>query len=249
MEDLVVNDRTQLAAGIAVAVGVALGGFFIGRGFVQSRTVDRFVTVKGVAEREVKADLALWPIRFVAASNDLRQAQAEIARSTRQIYALLARHGLDTSAVEVMALEVQDAYANPYREGPVTNRFIVTQTLMVRSTEPDSIMAASQRVGELLDAGVLLSSGYGPGGPAGTPTFLFTRLNDLKPAMIAEATAAAREAAGQFAADAKTTLGGIRQANQGIFVILPRDQASGVTEESQLFKTVRVVATIDYYLN
>lgn len=249
MENMVVNDRTQLAVGLALAVGVALGGFFIGRGFVQSRTVDRFVTVKGVAEREVKADLALWPIRFVAASNDLRQAQAEIARSARQVHALLARHGIDTAAVEVMALEVQDAYANPYREGPVTNRFIVTQTLMVRSTDPDSILAASQRVGELLDAGVLLSSGYGPGGPAGTPTFLFTRLNDFKPAMIAEATAAAREAAEQFAADAETTLGGIRQANQGIFVILPRDQASGVTEESQLFKTVRVVATIDYYLN
>jgi len=243
------DHRTHLAIGIALAAGVALGGFFIGRGFVQARTVDRFVTVKGVAEREVKADLALWPIRFVAASNDLRQAQAEIARSTRQVVALLARHAIDTAVVEVLGLEVQDAYANPYREGPVTNRFIVTQTIMVRSTVPDSILAASQRVGELLEAGVLLSSGYGPGGPAGTPTFLFTRLNDLKPPMIAEATAAAREAAEQFAADAATTLGGIRQANQGIFVILPRDQASGVTEESQLFKTVRVVATIDYYLN
>jgi hypothetical protein len=243
------DHRTHLSIGVALAVGVALSGFFIGRGFVQARTVDRFVTVKGVAEREVKADLALWPIRFVAASNNLSQAQAEIARSTRQVVALLARHAIDTSTVEVLGLEVQDAFANPYREGPVTNRFIVTQTIMVRSTVPDSIMAASQRVGDLLDAGVLLSSGYGPGGPAGTPTFLFTRLNDLKPAMIAEATAAAREAAGQFAADAKTTLGGIRQANQGVFVILPRDQASGVTEESQLFKTVRVVATVDYYLN
>jgi hypothetical protein len=243
------DNRTHLAVGIALAAGVALAGFFIGRGFVQSRTADRFVTVKGVAEREVKADLALWPIRFVAASNNLAQAQAEIARSTRQVFALLARHAVDTSAVEVMGLEVQDAYANPYREGQVTNRFVVTQTLMVRSTVPDSILAASQKVGELLEAGVLLSSGYGPGGPAGTPTFLFTRLNDFKPGMIAEATAAARQAAQQFAADSKSKLGTIRQANQGIFVILPRDQASGVTEESQLFKTIRVVATVDYYLN
>jgi len=244
------DSRTHLAIGIALAVGVALSGFFIGRGFVQSRKADRFVTVKGVAEREVKADLALWPIRFVAASNSLAQAQAEIGRSTDQVLALLARHGLDTQSVEVLGLEVQDAYANPYRDaGPVTNRFVVTQTIMVRSTEPDSIMAASQRVGDLLEAGVLLSSGYGPGGPAGTPTFLFTKLNDYKPAMIAEATAAAREAAAQFATDAKSKLGGIRQANQGVFVILPRDQASGVTEESQLFKTIRVVATVDYYLD
>lgn len=241
--------RLQLAVGIALAAGIALSGFFVGRGFVTSRTADRFVTVKGVAEREVKADLALWPIRFVAASNDLGLAQGEIGRSTRQVMRLLARHAVDTSAVEVLGLEVQDAYANPYREGPVTNRYVVTQTLMVRSTEPDSILAASQRVGELLEAGVVLSGGYGPGGPAGTPTFLFTRLNDYKPAMIAEATAAAREAAEQFAADARSTLGGIRRANQGVFVILPRDQASGVTEESQLYKTIRVVATIDYYLN
>ncbi|MDH4045921.1 MAG: SIMPL domain-containing protein [Gemmatimonadota bacterium] len=243
------DSRSHLAIAIALSVGVALSGFFIGRGFVQSRTADRFVTVKGVAEREVKADLALWPIRFVAASNSLGEAQAEIARSTRQILALLGRHGIDTETMEVLGLEVQDAYANPYREGPVTNRFIVTQTIMVRSTEPDSIMAASQRVGDLLEAGVLLSSGYGPGGPAGTPTFLFTRLNDYKPDMIAEATAAARQAAAQFAADSRSSLGGIRRANQGIFVILPRDQASGVTEESQLFKTIRVVATIDYYLD
>jgi hypothetical protein len=244
-----VNDnRQQLAVGIAVSIGIALGGFFIGRGFVQSRTADRFVTVKGVAEREVKADLALWPIRFVAASNSLSQAQGEIARSTRQVMALLARHAVDTTTVEVLGLEVQDALANPYREGSITNRYVVTQTLMVRSTVPDSIMAASQRVGELLEAGVVLSAGYGPGGPAGTPTFLFTKLNDYKPDMIAEATANARKAAEQFAADSKSRLGTIRQANQGIFVILPRDQASGVTEESQLFKTIRVVATVDYYL-
>lgn len=242
------DNRQQLAVGIAVGVGIALGGFFIGRGFVQSRTVDRFVTVKGVAEREVKADLALWPIRFVAASNSLTQAQGEIARSTRQVMALLARHAVDTSTVDVLGLEVQDALANPYREGPVTNRYVVTQTLMVRSTVPDSIMAASQRVGELLEAGVVLSAGYGPGGPAGTPTFLFTRLNDYKPDMIAEATANARKAAEQFAADSRSRLGAIRQANQGIFVILPRDQATGITEESQLFKTIRVVATVDYYL-
>lgn len=244
------DSRTHLAVGIAVALGIALSGFFIGRGFVQSRKTDRYVTVKGVAEREVKADLALWPIRFVAASNSLAQAQSEIARSSNQVLALLARHGIDPETVEVLGLEVQDAYANPYRDaGPVANRFVVTQTLMVRSTEPDSIMAASQRVGDLLEAGVLLSSGYGPGGAAGTPTFIFTRLNDYKPAMIAEATAAAREAAEQFATDAKSSLGGIRQANQGVFVILPRDQASGITEESQLYKTVRVVATIDYYLD
>ena len=77
---------------------------------------------------------------------------------------------------------------------------------------------------------------------------MFTKLNDLKPPMIAEATARAREAAEQFARDARSELGGIRRANQGIFEILPRDQAPGIFEGNQILKTVRVVSTIEYLL-
>ena len=108
------------------------------------------------------------------------------------------------------------------------------------------MQAVSQKVDELVDAGVVFSmgEGYRSTGPA----YLFTRLNDIKPDMIAEATANAREAAQQFAEDSGSSLGGIRRANQGVFVIQPRDGAPGIAESSQLNKTVRVVATIDYYL-
>jgi len=109
------------------------------------------------------------------------------------------------------------------------------------------VLAASQQISELAAIGVVISSGnseYGSGGP----TFVFSELNKLKPEMIADATARAREAATQFAHDSHSDLGGIRQANQGIFEILPRDQAPGITQESQIAKIVRVVATIDYYL-
>jgi hypothetical protein len=78
---------------------------------------------------------------------------------------------------------------------------------------------------------------------------VFTRLNDLKPAMIAEATANARAAAEQFARDSGSAPGDIRQANQGVFVILPRDQAPGINESSQLQKIVRVVSTVQYLLD
>jgi hypothetical protein len=117
---------------------------------------------------------------------------------------------------------------------------------MVRSGKPDVVLQASQRVSELVGAGVVLSSSgeYGIGGP----TFVFTRLNELKPAMVKAATANARAAAEQFAADSRTDLGGIRHANQGVFVILPRDQAPGVNEGAQLQKIVRVVSTVQYFL-
>ena len=240
-------DRTVVSSAL-VACGVALGGFFMGVGFARGRATDRYVEVKGVAEREVKADLALWPIRLVAAGNDLVAAQALIARNTSQVYAFLRRHHIDSAQAELQGLDVNDAYANMFgSERQPQARYVVTQTLMVRSPGVDVVLAATGRVGELVSAGVVLSSsrtGFGPSGP----TFLFTKLNDLKPSMLAEAAANARQAAEQFANDSHSHLGGIRQANQGLFVIMPRNQAPGVDEGTEVQKTVRVVSTVQYYL-
>jgi hypothetical protein len=238
-------DGTAFGA-LVLAAGIALGGWFVGHGFLRGRTAARFVEVKGLAEREVAADLALWPLRFVTTGDDLAVAQAEITRDTREVYAFLAKHGIDTAAVQLLALEVSDANANRFQGERGGTRFVIQQTVMVRSDKPQVVLAASQRVSELVRAGVILSSSgeYGIGGP----TFVFTKLNQLKPAMVKEATANARAAAAQFAADSRTNLGDIRYANQGVFVILPRDQAPGVNEGGQLQKIVRVVSTVQYLL-
>ena len=239
------TDRSVVAA-ILLALGLTLSGLFIGHGFASGRASDRYVEVKGLAEREVTADLALWPLRYVSTGDDLAATQAQITRNTRQVFAFLSRRGIDTSSVQLQALEVSDAFANRFpgeRGGP---RYVIQQTVMVRSGKPDVVLAASQRVSELVGAGVVLSSSgeYGIGGP----TFIFSRLNQLKPSMVKEATANARAAAEQFAADSRSDLGSIRQANQGVFVILPRDQAPGVNEGAQLQKIVRVVSTVQYFL-
>jgi hypothetical protein len=238
-------ERTLWSA-VVLALGITLGGLFIGHGFASGRATDRYVEVKGLAEREVTADLALWPLRYVSTGDDLATTQAQITRNTRQVYAFLARNRIDTASVQLQALEVSDAFANRFageRGGP---RYVIQQTVMVRSGAPDVVMRASQRVSELVAAGVVLSSTgeYGIGGP----TFVFTKLNQLKPSMVKEATANARAAAEQFAADSRSELGAIRQANQGVFVILPRDQAPGVNEGGQLQKVVRVVSTVQYFL-
>jgi len=239
------NGRGSIGAALVLAAGIVVAGWFVGNGFLRGRTSDRYVVVKGLAEREVKADLALWPIRFVSTADDLGIAQGRIEESRRAILAFLATNGIDSTAVELQELRVTDVLANAYRSGPVESRFIISQTLMVRSEDPDVVRAAGQRVGDLVDAGVVLSSDMGP---SSGPSYYFTRLNELKPAMIAEATANAREAAQQFAKDSGSRLGGIRTANQGVFVILPRDQAPNVSQESQLHKIVRIVSTVEYLL-
>lgn len=238
--------RNLLVPSVVLALGLALGGALLGGGFKASRTADRYVTVKGAVEREVEADVALWPLQLVTAANDLGAAQAEARRRADVTRAFLAENGIAEAQVTVQGFRVLDTQANAYQSGPTANRFIITQTLMVRSEDPAAVQSASQRVGDLVDAGVVLISGeeYGPGGP----TFLFTRLNDLKPAMLAEANTRAREAADEFASSSGSRVGAIRRANQGVFEILPRDPVPGQGEQNQRFKTVRVVATIEYLL-
>jgi hypothetical protein len=221
----------RLIPAIVLAIGLTAAGWFVGDGLLEVRRADRYVTVKGLSEREVQADLALWPMQFVVADDDLERAQSRMVEATGKVRAFLERGGFEPGEIEL--------------QDPAPFRYVVSTTVMVRTTQPDRLFAASQRVGELIDAGVVLSSD----GPwAGGPTYLFNGLNELKPAMIAEATANAREAAEQFARDSGSKLGPIRRANQGVFVILPRDQAPGVQEQRQRAKVVRVVSTVEYLL-
>jgi len=238
--------RNFTVPAVVLAIGFVLAGLLVGSGFKAGRSSDRFVTVKGISEREVEADLALWPLQMVAADNDLSAAQARMDRMVALTRDFLREKEIPEGQVTIQSFKVTDAQANPYQGGMAPNRFIITQTLMVRSEDPLRVLAASQEVGELVEAGVVLTSGqeYGPGGP----TFIFSRLNDLKPEMLAEATARALEAAREFASASGSAVGKIRQANQGVFQILPRDAAPGQQEQNQLFKTVRVVTTVEYLL-
>ncbi|WP_417520618.1 SIMPL domain-containing protein [Marinobacter sp.] len=234
----------KVIAALILGLSAIMSASLISDGLTDLRTGDRYVTVKGVAEREVNADLALWPIRFVATGVSLSEAQDKARSSRNAIMAFLKLQAIGDSAVELQRLDVTDTRANPYQDNNNEQKFIISQTLMVRSEDIEKIRQAAQGVSELVDSGVVLSSDYGPSGP----TYLFNGLNDIKPDMIAEATASAREAASQFAEDAKTELGDLRRANQGVFQILARDQTPGVSEQQHPVKTVRVVSTVEYYL-
>jgi len=240
------SNNASVAAAAVLAMGLAVAGWLVGTGFSEGRQLDRFVTVKGVAERTVTADLAIWPLRVVATGAELSQVQGAVATQQAAVSQFLAGAGIPESDIELQDLQVTDLYAQAYRSGPVKDRFIVAQTVSVRSRDVPRIRAASQQVGALVDAGVVLSSERGPTG--NSPAYLYTGLVGLKPAMIAEATANARDAAEQFAIDSGSALGGIRRANQGVFQILARDNAPGMMAQQQVDKTVRVVSTIEYLL-
>lgn len=234
----------KLIAVIILALGILGSGCYIGKGFQKGREADRYVTVKGLAEVAVVADKAFWPIRFSVTSNDLTEAMNKIRTNERQVREFLTARGILPENITINNFEVNDRRADPYNSNYEGDRYIITQILMARTDNPEQISQALQDVAQLTETGVILTSNY----YGMQPAYLYTKLNDLKPQMIADATANARVAAEQFAKDSGSTLGNIRRANQGQFQILPRDQMDSATEQQQINKVVRVVTTVEYQL-
>ncbi len=236
----------NIIAGGLIGLGVASGGFLAGEGLVKSRLGFRTVTVKGLAEREVKADLGFWPVRFVATGASLEESRARLETSETAVKGFLAAQGFDAQSFQVQNIQVEDRAAG-YNSGgvPPESRFVLTEDLLVKSTEVDKLASASRMVGDLLKAGVVFSAdAYNAG-----PSFIFTRVNDLKGEMLTEATGRAKEAAQKFAAESGARVGDIQNANQGLIEIKPAVEIPNDRPEKQIMKTVRVVTTITYFLN
>ncbi len=235
-----------LMAILSVAIlagGIAFAGLKIQGGLVAFNSQDRVVTVKGLAQQDVVADLALWPISYTETGNDLAALQATMDEKGQAVINFLKRHGITENEIELQQVNVQDLLAQSYRQGDIGQaRYILTQGYMVRTDKVKDIAKASQAIGSLVKQGIVLAQN------ATGPTYLFTKLNDIKPQMIADATKNARESAQQFAADSGEKVGGMKRASQGVFQILARDDTYMVSEPNQVNKTVRVVSTIDFYL-
>lgn len=255
MADLYENEgRGRIGLGVLIAFGLIVGGWALGGQIKAIRLGDRYVTVKGLVERTVKSDLAIWPITYKEAGDDLTSVSAKTEADKKIVLDFLTGQGIQTSEIELGVVRVIDTQANEYGGGNrAPHRYIVEQQITVRTSRVDQVAAATQKTMQLLQRGIVVNSNPGQG-----VSYKFTGLNSIKPDMITEATRNARAAADRFASDSGSKVGAIRQANQGVFSILPADQGgdageggevgAGYAADSSLMKTVRVVTTVEYYL-
>ncbi len=224
-----------VVAAAVLAVGLIGGGWCVGRGLEAARSSDRFVTVRGLSERIVDADLAIWPIVFSADGDDLQSMQAKIDQQAATVRAFLDARGFDPAEWSLSPTRVT-AHTG-YDERRRQPRYLGEATIALRTGRIADVQQAIQESAELVRNGVAMVRSY-----EHQTQFLFTDLESIKPAMIAEATRDARRAAQQFADDSGGTVGAIRRAQQGYFSINDRDAFSPE------YKKVRVVTTIDYFL-
>jgi hypothetical protein len=236
-------------------LGLISGGWVLGAQIKAIRLADRYVTVKGLVERTVKSDMAIWPVTFKEAGNDLPTVFAKSEQDKQSVLKFLADQSVTQAEITVGQIQVTDKQANEYGGNNGGPRYIVQQTVTATSTDVDKIAAAGQKTAQLVQAGIALGGGFGQG-----IKYVFNGLNSLKPDMITEATRNARTSADRFAADSGSQVGSIRSANQGVFSISAENASSEPTAngdepqepdaqaDSSIMKKVRVVATVDYYL-
>lgn len=228
----------KVIAAIILAVGIALGGWFLRSGIVAMAERGRNVTVKGLAVREVDADQVYWPIVFKEVGNDLPTLHKRINNVNQIIVKFLKDGGLTDEEISVNAPEVRDLNADPYYDRK-TERYNISNTITVSSKQVDKVRALMLRQGELLQQGVaIIASDY-----QNYARFEYTGLSDIKSALMDEAIANARLTADQFAAVSGSSLGGIIEASQGQISI---DDLDATTPYR---KQIRLVTTITYALH
>ncbi|MBK1688063.1 SIMPL domain-containing protein [Rubrivivax gelatinosus] len=232
-----------LVAALVLAVGLAAGGYGVGKGLERFRAADRSVTVKGLAEKDVESDYAVWPLAFRRAGNDFGAVQRQLAEDRDRVVAFLKTQGFGEPEIEIRPLQVQDLWAREYGGNNQPLRFQGTAQVLVKSARPQAVEAAALAVDPLIQAGVQL----GGDGPAG-PRYQLRAFNEAKAPLLAEATRNAREQAEKFAAEAGATLGRLRNANQGVIQIGAAG-GEGFDDSSARVKRLRVVSTFEYTLD
>lgn len=232
---------------VVLAIGIALGGYFIGDGIYRAMS-GRTVTVKGLAERDVVADTAVWNIKINGVGGDLTELQQRIDNDLTEISTFLIEEGFSPDEIQKLRVQVRDKYAG-YTDSELKNqqndgRYVIETGVMVRSNDVELVDSVSRRMGELVRRGITITEDYSG------PIYIFNGLNDIKISMIEQATKNATAAGEQFAKDADARLGKIKSANQGVFSIESRDPTDSWSsnERQAINKKVRVVATITFYL-
>lgn len=247
------DDRSVASAvivGLCLVLGLAAGGYFVGKGAMRFRSESRVVTVKGLVEREVKADRAVWTLGLRRASESVQDAHARITADRDAVVAFLRAKGFPEAEIERQPTRTVDKLAREYGQPQPSDRlrYVVTTSVIVRTAGVDLVRTALGSTEELLKSGVVLD---GEREGAANPRYVVSRFNDLRPELLAEATKNARATAQQFAADSGAQVGVIRSANQGsiqIFGLDGGDESAPFSPTSTPVKRIRVVSTFEFEL-
>lgn len=235
------NTIGLIFAGALLSAGIASAGFFVSQTMYNSQVAINTAEAKGLAERRVRSDRANWDISFkVGGNRNVVIADLYNRYETNQkiIIDALIKAGFDKEEISSGAA---DYYSQVFRNNEqviVDRNYSLNGLINVDTSKVDLVGTARAKISKLIARGISLDSK--------APTYQFTKLNDIKPEMLKEATRNARIAATTFAENVGAKVGGIRYARQGGFSIT--DAGAEYGDRHKIEKDVRVVTTISFYI-
>lgn len=232
-------EKSRIVLGLSIMAGLVFLGLMLPRTVSVFRSFDRTVNVKGLCEKEVKADKVIWPIVYKVMADDIQSIYNQTDVNNAAVVAFLNEGGISKDEISIASPQISDEYANEYAGNKRTYRFIAKNVITVCTSDVDKVLSLMSQQQELLKKGIVVGGSNQWENPV---EFKYEGLNNIKPQMIEEATCNAREAAQKFAKDSGSRLGKIKTANQGTFTIGNRDS------NTPYIKTVRVVTSVTYYL-
>lgn len=227
--------------GLFMAVGLALGGYFIGQTMYNAKVALNTAESKGLAERRVVSDRANWKIVYTitgAKKEEIPGLYKQAEDNQQTIIKLLKENGFDDSEIEIGVLDYKYQEFRDDKQILVDQAHKLVGTINVETQKVAKVGEVRAKVSKLIAQGIDIQNM--------APIYRFTKLNEIKPDMLREATKNARIAANEFAENAGVKVGGIRSARQGGFYI--RDAGEGFGDTAKIEKDVRVVTTITFYL-
>jgi uncharacterized protein len=233
--------------GLLLAIGMASAAFILGVQAKRAVAGQQSITVKGLAEKPIKADSAEWSINVGVAALTQAEALQAVAQEREVVEAFLTKQGLGSETWSVDVETISPHYEEIFiKDTPrqVQKGFDAYQNIRVTSKDLAKITAANKAFLQLKADNHPVS--------AQAPNYLVSDLESVKMSLIADATKNARSRATEFVKQDGVKVGVMKSANQGAFYILAKgseasdDSYGGVYDKSTIDKTARVVVTIVY---
>jgi len=233
--------RGNLFTGLFIAIGLAVAGYFVSQTIYNAKVALNTAEAKGLAERRVKADRANWTVGFSvagASKAELPKLFKKAEDYQKTILDLLKKNGFDEDEIVIGAVNYHYTEFRDENKKLVDQSHALIGTISVETQKVELVGKVRTAISKLIAQGIPIRNE--------APTYHFTKLNDIKPDMLREATTNARIAANEFAENAGVKVGGIRSALQGGFIV--RDAGDQYEDTKKIEKDVRVVTTITFYL-
>ena len=224
------------------------GLFLLGGSFLLSQSIryqkdfERFIKVKGLAEKKVKSDKSIWTMKYQATGNSLSEIYAKVSSNKEIITQFLVKKGIKSNEMEFHNVTLNDNFSYGSKVHKGAQRYRASSGVSVYSLNVDSIKKFSQQTSGLIQQGVTLTSNR--------VRFSFGSLNNIKQDMLTLAMKNARLAAESFLKGSQTRVKNVRNISLGLFSVidLSRGSSGYYSSSTSLYKKVRVVVGVSYFI-